>query len=84
MPNNVIHFQDSGALKPETRDMMTEYLRGMIKLIEDGQVIGLGVVTMSYDHCSAYATMGRIGGYTMLGATDMLRHELVRVNDECG
>lgn len=54
----------------------------LLEQAQAGEVIGVAVVTLHYDSAAAFDMAGKLGGYSMLGACDMVHDLLVEVNKE--
>lgn len=57
-----------------------EALEEMLELAKKGEIKGFVMAPLWHDNTTSYLMMGRVGGYAMLGALDMIRHHLVGAN----
>lgn len=56
-----------------------EVLRDMLERAENGEIVGAAVVALSYDGHGEYMIGGRVGGYSMLGAAQIMHTDLTEV-----
>lgn len=75
--SNVTYFRDTEPLTDKTRLSMIAMLEETVDAIKAGEVVGVGLVMMTHDNCGGWKVCGRIGSYSMLGAADVLRQELL-------
>lgn len=54
--------------------------RELLLMAESGELQGIAVAFLDREGVSGFVTGGRVGGYGMIGALEMARHELVLVN----
>ena len=57
-----------------------EALEEMLDLAKKGEIKGFAMVPMWHDNTASYLLMGRVGGYAMLGALNMIQAHLVETN----
>lgn len=64
-----------------------EVVPGCVSVLEDlleraraGEIVGVAVAGLRYDATAAYRVGGRVGGYGMIGALEMIRADLVEIN----
>jgi hypothetical protein len=65
---------------PEPNDTCIEAIRKLLEMAESGEVVGIAVAALDKDGCGRWELAGRVGGYSMLGALEIARAELVDVN----
>ena len=56
------------------------FLEGLLERARSGEIIGVAVAVLHDDFTASSAVVGGVGGYSMLGALEMIRHDLVEVN----
>ena len=67
------------------REDVVAFLENVLERARAGEVIGVGVAALHNNFEASYAVVGGVGGYSMLGALDMIRAEIVEINrDEDG
>ncbi len=54
-----------------------QVLRDMLEKAEAGEVIGVAVCALHHDGLAAYHIGGRVGGYSLLGAMDVAKADLM-------
>jgi len=57
-------------------------LRRYLEMAEAGEISGVALVGLYHDGAACWHLGGRVGGYSMLGALEMVRSDLVEVNKE--
>lgn len=57
-----------------------EALEEMLDLAKRGEIKGFAMVPLWHDNTASYLVMGRVGGYAMLGALQMVSAHLVDIN----
>lgn len=53
-----------------------ETLEELLEKARSGHVVGLGAVVLEHNGVSEWRLVGRVGGFNMLGATDVLMAEV--------
>lgn len=59
--------------------MAIETLRDMLAKAEAGEVVGAVVAVLYHDGLSGFQIGGMIGGYSLLGAVELAKADLVEV-----
>lgn len=57
-------------------------LEDLLERARAGEIVGVAVAGLYYDATAAYWVGGRVGGYGMIGALEMIRADLVEINRE--
>lgn len=65
---------------PEPNDACISTLRKFLEMAEDGEVLGVAIVALDKDACARWAVSGKVGGYSILGALDTAKAELMDIN----
>lgn len=52
-------------------------LEDLLERAHSGEIVGVSVCALSFDGCGSYWLGGKVGGYSMLGAMDVARSDLV-------
>lgn len=55
-------------------------LRKLLERAESGDVVGVALCAMHQDKTCSYSVFGMAGGFTMVGALEMAKAELVEIN----
>lgn len=53
----------------------------LLEAAQAGEVVGVAVVRLHKDNMASYSLAGIAGGFSMLGAAEMVKSELVMIND---
>ncbi|WP_150524016.1 4-hydroxythreonine-4-phosphate dehydrogenase PdxA [Roseibium sediminis] len=64
----------------EPNAQCVEALEKALEMARAGAIDGVAIVGLYPDNCSDYRLGGRVGGYTMLGAAQMVVQELALAN----
>ena len=79
----------SGEVKPlfggltyerEVVESAISALEAALDAARSGEVVGVAIAMLDYKAMGSYAMAGRIGGYSMIGALEMAKAELIAVN----
>lgn len=57
-----------------------ELLEEMLERARSGDVVGVCITAVHADKCGSYCMAGLVGGYSILGALEMAKAELIDVN----
>lgn len=68
------------AAEREVNATAVEALEEMLDLARRGEIKGFAMVPLWHDNQASYLVMGRAGGYTMLGALQMVVAHLIGTN----
>lgn len=63
----------------KVNETCVEHLEDLLQKALSGEIIGVGVVTLSYDLHAGYSVGGTCGGYVMVGACEVLKADLLEV-----
>lgn len=55
-------------------------LEQVLEAAKSGEIVGVAITTLDHKGMGGYAIAGRVGGYSMIGAIEMIKAELVTVN----
>jgi hypothetical protein len=64
----------------EPNEVCIDALRAVLEMAESGEIVGVAMVALDKDGLGRWEVAGRVGGYSMLGAMEMARSELVDIN----
>lgn len=67
----------TGVAEPNETCVMT--LRQYLEMAEAGEIVGVVIAALNKDGCAGYAVSGRVGGYSMAGALEVARDDLVGI-----
>ena len=71
---------DAPTGEPHVSEVCVDVLRDLLQRAEAGEVTGVGLAALHCNGDASYHVAGHIGGFSMLGALDMVRAELVEIN----
>lgn len=80
MADNVIGLNGAPRGQREVSAPCVNVLRDLLERAEAGEVIGVGISALHHDGDASYYVCGRVGGFSMVGALDMVRADLVEIN----
>lgn len=63
----------------ENNERTIAALREALEEAEAGEVIGIGLVKFHADNCASFRLSGWAGSYSMLGACDRLKQEILTI-----
>jgi hypothetical protein len=69
-----------GELEPDASCI--DCLERWLEMARSGKIVGIAIAGVSHDNLSEYALTGRIGGFGIIGAMQMLQQHLVDINME--
>lgn len=67
---------------PEVNDLAVEVLRDMLAKAEAGEVVGVVIASLRHDGLAGFRTGGKVGGYSLLGALEMAKADMVAILTE--
>ncbi|RJL08419.1 hypothetical protein [Paracoccus siganidrum] len=79
MADNVTAIFGGPTCQPEPSETCIQQLEYWLEMARSGEVVGVAIGGICADGLSRYGIGGRVGGYSMLGALEMARTELVEV-----
>lgn len=59
-----------------------ELLEDMLERAKSGDIVGVAVCALHYDAAASYSVAGLVGGYSLLGALEMAKAELIEGNQD--
>ena len=62
---------------PAPNEACIASLRRWLEMAESGELVGVAIAGLCYDGLGRYEVEGTIGGYSMLGALEIAKTELV-------
>lgn len=72
-----IHGGPTG--QPEPSPTCIQVLEEWLEKARSGEIVGVAIAGLCHDSCGCYALAGKVGGYSMLGAVDMAKADLLTV-----
>lgn len=60
--------------------VLVEFLEEQLRLARDGQIQGMGCAVLFHDGSAGWNVTGRVGGLHMIGALEMCKAELAKIN----
>lgn len=76
-----IHSIFGGRIAPEggVSEQCVEELERLLEMAKSGEIKGFAGVSLHADNSGSYTICGFIGGYSMLGAAECMRSELLDI-----
>lgn len=62
---------------PEVSQACVETLEEWLEMARAGEITGVAMAGLCHDRAARYAVGGMVGGYSMIGALEMARAELI-------
>lgn len=72
-----IHGGPTG--QPEPNEKTIQVLESWLEMAKSGEIIGVAMAGLCADGYSRYSLAGFIGGYSMLGALDVAKAEILGI-----
>jgi hypothetical protein len=71
-----------GGLKyqPEVIESAVQTLEMALEAAKSGEIVGVAIAMLDCRGMGSYSIAGRIGGYSMIGALEMAKAEIIAVN----
>lgn len=66
----------------ERSEYAVEVLTDLLERAKSGEVVGVAVASLYYDGAAAYDIAGKVGGYSMMGALDVAKAHLLKLETE--
>jgi hypothetical protein len=66
--------------EPEVIESAVNALEAALEAARSGEVVGVAVAMLDCRGMGSYSVAGRIGGYSVIGALEMAKAEIVAVN----
>ena len=84
MAEKVISLNGGPLGKPQPNADCIRALEDWLEKARSGQIIGVGMVGLGFNDTGQWAVAGVVGGFSMVGALEIVRDELVKiVRGEC-
>jgi len=64
---------------PERNERAIEVLTDLLEKAQSGEVIGVVVAALHHDGLAGFRIGGMVGGYSLLGAVEIAKHDLVSI-----
>lgn len=84
MADKIVSLFNTTIPQGEPHEGLVELLEEMLASARSGQIVGAACAFLNHDGAAVYHIIGRVGGFSMQGALDCARHELLRVNTGVG
>jgi hypothetical protein len=68
----------------EVVDGAVNALESALEAARSGEIVGVAIAMLDHKAVGSYSIAGRIGGYSMIGALEMAKAEIVAVNWDDG
>ena len=75
-----LHGGPTGEARPNEACIRT--LEAFLEMARSGEIVGVTMAGLSADGCARYALGGVLGGYSIIGAIEMARTELIELARE--
>ena len=79
MSGKVTSLHGGPTYEKEPSPACIEVLEELLAQAKAGEIVGIATAAMTHDGCGEWRIGGRVGGYSMLGAADVMRAEIVDV-----
>lgn len=79
MENNVRSLFGGATGQREPNENAISTLEELLEMARAGEIIGIAVAGLCHDGCGMYRLAGRVGGYSMLGAVEIAKAELIDI-----
>ena len=76
---NVVSLNGGPRGVREVNEAVVSVLERWLEAARSGEVIGVAIALLDYDGCGRWAVAGTVGGYSMLGALEVARADLLEV-----
>lgn len=84
MAENVIPINGGPTGLPEPNANCIRALEEWLAMARAGEIVGVSLVGLTFSGGGCWAVAGKVGGFSMLGALEIIRAELVAVErGEC-
>lgn len=60
--------------------VLVRRIEEMLEEAKRGDIVGAGIVTLDTSNLAEYTIVGSVGGYSMLGALEMVKSHLIEIN----
>ena len=76
---NVVSLNGGPRGVREVNEAVVSVLEKWLEAARSGEVIGVAIALLDYDWCGRWSVAGVVGGYSMLGALEVARADLLEV-----
>lgn len=84
MRSNVVEVFGGPSGLPEPNAACIAALEAWLEMARSGEIIGVALAGLCHDRASRYSVAGMCGGYSMIGAIEVARADLLEiVRDAC-
>lgn len=80
MTERIVSLHGKPTGQREVSKVCVDALRDLLERAQAGEVVGVGLAALHCDGEASYHLCGRVGGYSMQGAVEMVRADLVDIN----
>lgn len=80
MSGNIVSLNGKPSGEREAVQICVDTLRDLLQRAVSGELVGIGLAGLHDNGEASYHVAGRVGGFAMHGALDMVRAELVDIN----
>ena len=78
---NVVGLNGSTPLQAaQPSAVLVEFLEGQLEAAQSGQIQGMACAVLFHDRGAGWHVCGRVGGLHMIGALEMCKAELAKIN----
>lgn len=77
MTGQVIALNGGPTGQPEPNEACIKTLEDFLTMARSGQIVGIALAGRHHDGCASYASGGAIGGFSMLGALDLVHADVL-------
>lgn len=68
--------------QPQRNELAVQVLSEMLEKAEAGEIVGVVIAGLYHDGLAGFRTGGMVGGYSLLGALEMAKADLIEVLSE--
>lgn len=79
MTDTVIALRGGPTGRPEPNQACIDMLESWLEMARSGELIGVTLAGNCFNGCARWGLAGTVGGYSMIGALEIARAELVNV-----
>lgn len=76
MTSQVVPLRGGLTGEKKVNPRAVEALEELLEMAWSGEIVGIAAAGMCHDGCGMYRVAGLVGGYSMLGAIDVVRSEV--------
>ena len=82
MTATVTSLRGGAIVVPEPNQQFIELLEETLVMARAGEVVGGAMALLHGDGCASYTAGGTLGGYSIIGAVQVLNRHLVTIADD--